>query len=59
MVNLFYILGVIGFLILKVLIFCVVFLVLIDIGVNVKWGIYEVIWGLYILLIWELICYYL
>lgn len=59
MVNLFYILGVIGFLILKVLIFCVVFLVLIDIGVNVKWGIYEVIWGLYILLIWELICFYL
>lgn len=59
MVNLFYILGVIGFLILKVLIFCVVFLVLIDIGVNVKWGINEVIWVLYILLIWELICYYL
>lgn len=59
MVNLFYILGVIGFLILKVLIFCVVFLVLIDIGVNVKWGIYEVIWVLYILLIWELICFYL
>lgn len=59
MVNLFYILGVIGFLILKVLIFCVVFLVLIDIGVNVKWGINEVIWVLYILLIWELICFYL
>lgn len=59
MVNLFYILGVIGFLILKVLIFCVVFLVLIDIGVNVKWGINEVIWVLYILLIWDLICFYL